>query len=241
MVLALALSVPALSSAQSDHNRAPAPSRSLVVEAAGIEDDITPKAPANGGDGIAVTGGRSAGAEPQPLADPERDLLDKLAAQDQSGDSTGGKADDGPTAGREDATGGRSTGGVPYTYWDGDEQRTVWLEDPPTGNGGRSALEGSDGAGGGELVFRSRSGEEMSLPGGVIVVLNPRWSPAQTDAFFARNKIERGRVTELGWIDNGFLIDTSPGLAALDLANSLYGQTGVEMSTPDWATEPVLK
>ena len=81
----------------------------------------------------------------------------------------------------------------------------------------------------------------MWLPGGVVLVLDAAWSTAQTDAFFAQNDIEAGRVTEFDWLDNGFLIDTGPGPASLELANRLVGQQGVELSSPNWATEAELK
>ena len=145
---------------------------------------------------------------------------------------------------------------MPFTYWDGDEPVTVYLkaEAPDT-----VAQQLGDAAGDGklppellasataaagqgeELIFVSESGEEMSLPGGVIVLLDPDWSAAQVSGFFADHSIEWDGVSELGWIGNGYLVDADPGLPSLQLANSLVGQPGVEMSTPDWAVESALK
>ena len=81
----------------------------------------------------------------------------------------------------------------------------------------------------------------MSLPGGVILLLDPEWSPQQAAAFFAEHGIEQHDATEMGWIDNGFVVDADPGVGSLLLANSLVGQPGVVMSTPDWAVEAEVK
>lgn len=139
----------------------------------------------------------------------------------------------------------RAEDGVPFTYWDGDDQRTVWLEVAPSGAGQSEARAGDSkipdvdavADDGRKLVFRSESGEEMGLPGGVILLLEANWSAAEVAAFLAANGIAADRVSELGWIDNGFVIATEPGLASLTLANSLAGQPGVVLSSPNWETE----
>ena len=147
--------------------------------------------------------------------------------------------------------------GVPYTYWDGNEQRTVWLQpDSPSGEQGESS-RGGGAAGGkaaevvgrvedrgradGELVFLSESGSEMRLPGGVIVLLDPEWSAAQTAEFFTGNKIEASLVSDFEPFENGFFVDTEPGLASLTLANSFVGQPGVVLSSPNWQIELITK
>ena len=147
--------------------------------------------------------------------------------------------------------------GVPYTYWDGNEQRTVWLQpDSPSGERGESS-RGGGAAGGkaaevvgrvedrgradGELVFLSESGSEMRLPGGVIVLLDPGWSAAQTAGFFTGNKIEASLVSDFEPFENGFFVDTEPGLASLTLANSFVGQPGVVLSSPNWQIELITK
>ena len=55
-------------------------------------------------------------------------------------------------------------------------------------------------------VFRSESGELMTLPGGVLLVLSAQWSRSETNAFFSSNGIKMDRVSELGYIANGFFI-----------------------------------
>lgn len=206
--------------------------------------------------GLVVNGGASAdaGAMVPTQAAGVRDAPDALtvAAGDGSGGVTSrGLDDDGGLDGGsltvedEPAPATRAEDGVPFTYWDGDDQRTVWLEAAPSA-AGRSEARGGDGkipevdavAGDGrELVFRSESGEEMGLPGGVILLLEADWSAAEVAAFLAANDIAADRASELGWIDNGLLIATEPGLASLTLANSLARQPGVVLSSPNWETE----
>ena len=92
-----------------------------------------------------------------------------------------------------------------------------------------------------EPVFRSASGELMLLPGGAIVVLDEDWARARVDLFFESNGISVDSVSELDWLDNGFFVETAPGFASLDTANSLVGQSGVKLSTPNWWVEVVTK
>ena len=61
-------------------------------------------------------------------------------------------------------------------------------------------------------VFRSESGALMTLPGGVLLVLSSEWSQAETNAFFSDNGIKMDRVSELGYVANGFFIETEPGI-----------------------------
>ena len=160
-----------------------------------------------------------------------------------------------PEGGRD--VGSVGGGGVPYTYLDGDEQRTVWLQ-PDSPSGERDESGRGDGAAGGkpaeglgrvedrgradgELVFRSESGSEMRLPGGVIVLLDPGWSVAQTAGFFTGNGIGAGLVSDFEPFENGFFVDTEPGLGSLTLANSFVGQPGVVLSSPSWQIELITK
>ena len=41
------------------------------------------------------------------------------------------------------------------------------------------------------------------------------------DAFFSKNKIKRNRVSELGFLDNAFFVETEQGFPSLHLANIL--------------------
>ena len=108
----------------------------------------------------------------------------------------------------------------PYTWYDGDRIRKVWLH--------------SDGA---EPVFRTESGELMTLPGGVVLVLDASWDEAAVEGFFAEHGIARSSVTEQSFGANAFLVDTEPGFPSLELANTLAMQDGVRISSPNWRRE----
>ena len=148
--------------------------------------------------------------------------------------------------------------GDPYNWQDGDRIVTVKLQadlvverdsaglprdvvqaDEGETNIVRSAVEQSKGN---TLpVFRSESGGLMTLPGGVLLVLSSEWSQAETKAFFSDNGINMDRLSELGYVANGYFIETDPGFPSLDLANALAGQEGVEISSPNWGREATPK
>ena len=91
-------------------------------------------------------------------------------------------------------------------------------------------------------VFRSESGGGlMTLPGGVLLALDPGWDDAQVGDFFSNNDISTDRISELGFLQNGFLIETEPGFPSLELANALASQEGVLISSPNWQTEAEAK
>ena len=91
-------------------------------------------------------------------------------------------------------------------------------------------------------VFRSESeGGLMTLPGGVLLALDPEMDQAEVESFFARNNISLDRVSELDFIDNGFFVNTKPGFPSLELANALAGRQGVLISSPNWQSERELK
>lgn len=96
---------------------------------------------------------------------------------------------------------------------------------------------GTEGGSSVQPVFLSESGELMTLPGGVILVLDEDWDSDATNGFLARNGISLDRVSELDYLTNGFLIDTEPGFPSLELANALATQSGVELSSPNWSRE----
>ena len=138
--------------------------------------------------------------------------------------------------------------GPVYTWQDGERTRRVILQseltvratdevtsqDRVVARGGASAVvEG----GGGQPVFRSESGELMALPGGVLLALDPDWSEGQVGAFLNRNAIPRSRVSDLGWLPNGYFIETPPGFPSLHMANALAGQDGVVLAAPNWWRE----
>ena len=144
-----------------------------------------------------------------------------------------------------------SSQGAVYTWDDGDRtlQARLQVDLTVTKDGSISSREtivrsgiGSNTAqkSSGFPVFRSPSGALMTLPGGVLLVLDAAWDQAAVDDFFVRSQIGVSRVSELGWLPNGFFVDTEPGFPSLDLANALTGQDGVVLSSPNWWTESTL-
>ena len=81
-----------------------------------------------------------------------------------------------------------------YTYEDGDRTVRVLLQsdlevsedsDIARGSGEHIVTKDSFGGSTGQPVFRSESsGTLMTLPGGVLLVLDAAWSPAETNTFF---------------------------------------------------------
>ena len=91
-------------------------------------------------------------------------------------------------------------------------------------------------------VFRSESGGGlMTLPGSVLLALDPGWDDAQVENFFSHNDISTDRISELSFLQNGFLIQTEPGFPSLELADALDDQDGVLISSPNWLTEVEAK
>ena len=150
---------------------------------------------------------------------------------------------------------GGDTEQTKYTWQDGDRTLTVVLQsdlvinedastkdamaDAPGGAIVKSAGAKSEGKG--LPVFKSQSGALMTLPGGILLVLDPDWSQAEVNAFFSSNSIKLNRVEALDYIDNGYFIETEPGFPSLDLANSVATQEGVMVSSPNWWTEVTVK
>ncbi len=149
--------------------------------------------------------------------------------------------------------------GQEYSWQDGDRMLTVYLQedlavDEDSANSAASIVRAQSGAGSivakedayvpsnDDLpVFRSQAGSLMTLPGGVLLVLDEEWPQTQTNLFFADNSIKMARVSELDYITNGFFIETDPGFPSLNLANHLASLDGVEVSSPNWWTEAVTR
>ena len=164
-----------------------------------------------------------------------------------------------PDSPKKDAPG--ATGpvqGNPYTWQDGDRTMTVKLQtdlvvekdsrglprDVVSANqDGTNVVRSADAQSKSATlpVFRSESGALMTLPGGVLLVLSSEWNQGETNAFFSDNGIKMDRVSELGYVANGFFIETEPGFPSLDLANALAVQDGVEISSPNWGRDATTK
>jgi len=89
-------------------------------------------------------------------------------------------------------------------------------------------------------VFRdtpSTGGPLRTLPGGVIVYLDPALSPADVDAWLIRHAPDSSRRLSFG--PNVYYIDTPPGLESLETANRIHETDRVIAATPNWWTERV--
>ena len=115
-----------------------------------------------------------------------------------------------------------------YAWKDGDRILTVTLqpdlvvEDDDSGTSksgasvgasGSDVVRSADGQGqkSGQPVLKSQSGSLMTLPGGVLLVLDAEWTATEVNAFFASNSIKLDQVSELDFVDNGYFIETEPG------------------------------
>ena len=90
-------------------------------------------------------------------------------------------------------------------------------------------------------VFYSQAGDLMTLPGGVLLALDPGWDAARVDRFFSDNGIGKSRVQDRDFAINAFFVTTEPGFPSLNLANELASQEGVVISSPNWRTEVSLR
>ena len=150
---------------------------------------------------------------------------------------------------------GGDTEQTKYTWEDGDRTLTVVLQSDLVIDGDASTKDAMADAPGGAIVksagpksegkglpvFKSQSGALMTLPGSILLVLDPDWSQAEVNAFLSSNSIKLNKVEALGYIDNGYFIETEPGFPSLDLANSVAAQEGVMVSSPNWWTEVTVK
>ena len=207
--------------------------------------------------GAIVVAGGALASEPAGTPTPvPLDLPDppvKLQIEDKSGpqDSSTGLT---PVVSRSEAAAAIEDQGGVYSWQDGDRTLNVVLQedlvvqetskitvnDTVVARGAAdSIVRKQAGQSQGALpVFRSQSGGGlMTLPGGVLVSLDSGWDQGRVESFFAENGISMDQVSELGFLPNGFLVQTAPGFPSLELANSLASKEGVEISSPNWWTQ----
>ena len=200
--------------------------------------------------------GPAAVLEPSPAVAPKAEL----AAMPEPGPkATPVTQMGGPSEGTSSELEGASPGTV-YTYQDGDRTLKAVLQTTPVAQETETAAGASEDyavtkgevsgivrkqselGSDGQPVFRSESGGAlMTLPGGIILALDPEWDQDAVEKFFSRNGISLERTSELDFLDNGFFVETEPGFPSLDLANDLAGQEGVILSSPNWSREVELK
>ena len=141
--------------------------------------------------------------------------------------------------------------GLVYTWQDGERTRRMVLESglvvqPSAKNSPVDVVEEDLGdrsivrrqahheQSGALPVFRSlTSGSLVTLPGGVILVLDAEWDQARVTRFLADNGIAMDRVQSLGSLPNDFFVETEPGFPSLELANRLATLEGVRYSIPN--------
>ena len=134
-----------------------------------------------------------------------------------------------------------------YTWQDGKYTRTITHQADLTVTAsaeGGSEIGPRQAAGAqsdSQPVFQSDTGETMTLPGGVLLVLDVEWDQARIDRFFKDNHVDRGLVQERTFTTNAYFIETEPGFPSLNLANELARQDGVVLSSPNWQTEVELQ
>lgn len=106
---------------------------------------------------------------------------------------------------------------------------SVWEQG---GQGARAAKQ----KGSASPVLRESAGGPMrALPGAVIVQLDERWTPAQISVWLAANRLTMRNALPIG--KNIIVIEGAPGLAALELANTLHARPEVTWAQPDWWVE----
>ena len=115
--------------------------------------------------------------------------------------------------------------------------------EPGTASSGSRPGTGPDASGRPGVPLRvGRGADDAAGRPRVLLALDPGWDDdAQVEGFFSNNEIPAERVSELGFLRNGFLIETEPGFPSLELANALAGQEGVLISSPNWRTEVEAK
>ena len=156
-----------------------------------------------------------------------------------------------PSAGTSAVGNESSQAATVYTWQDGDRTQRVLLQedlavqkkdtntsgDVVVAKSGETSIvlkqaepEQDDGP-----VFRSESGGTlMTLPGGVLLKLDSNWDQETVEKFLSDNGIDAERASPIGFIENAFFVETEPGFASLELANSLATKEGVEISSPNW-------
>ena len=148
--------------------------------------------------------------------------------------------------------------GQEYTWHDGDRMQRVRLQNdlvvqPSADNAADDVVARDDGetsivqtqprheTSDTEPVFRSQSGDLMTLPGGVLLALDATWDQVRANRFFSDNGIDKSRVEGRDFAVNAFFVETAPGFPSLNLANELAEQEGVLISSPNWQMEVSLR
>ena len=85
----------------------------------------------------------------------------------------------------------------------------------------------------------SSAGKIRSLPGNVIVYLNPEWGPDRAGQWVEQNGYTIVKKLELG--ANAYILKSGIGIESLRLANKLYESGEVVAAFPDWWLETTTR
>lgn len=91
-------------------------------------------------------------------------------------------------------------------------------------------------------VFRegdSPAGRLMALPGGVLVQFKPDWSDDQVRSWTNTKGLGLGQ--KLNIRGQWWIVTSEPGLASLELANTLHKAGDVVSATPNWWKQTVTR
>lgn len=117
---------------------------------------------------------------------------------------------------------GRS-GGVRLWQVDGDVKKTA--QELTSRTGGKYSPVFQEGG----------VGRRMALPGGVIATFDDGVSATDAKIWAQKNGVKLGSKLNIG--SNSYLVETDPGVAALDSAARLQAAGGVKSVTPNWWME----
>jgi len=86
------------------------------------------------------------------------------------------------------------------------------------------------------LLFRDQSGRTKALPGGVIVYFKKSLGSAAVEQWAS----DRGLaiVRKISSYHNSYLVRSAPGVASLELSNSLNSADRVVKASPNWWARP---
>ena len=117
---------------------------------------------------------------------------------------------------------GRS-GGVRLWQVDGDVKKTA--QELTSRTGGKYSPVFQEGG----------AGRKMALPGGVIATFDDGVSATDAKTWAQKNGVKLGSKLNIG--SNSYLVETDPGVAALDTAARLQAAGGVKSVSPNWWME----
>ena len=189
-----------------------------------------------------------------PLELPE--LPDKLQLQDRSQPQVSQPTSP-PAVTRAEAAASQRQEEEVYTWEDGDRTLNVVLQEDLTIQKTADITSGAEWSQGGHGEHRTEAGQpdsrrSSSVPLGIgwraddparrrAAVAGPRVGTRPKSRASSLRTTSMDSVSELGFLPNGFLVETEPGFPSLELANSLAAQDGVAVSSPNWSTQVEAK